>query len=512
MKKFLKISSVVMAMLLLLSTALLFASCKKDEAGGETDIVGTVSTDEALPPLEIKDLQQLEVKFLWPQKQAEDNGGAHFKHNELVVEVSQGDVIDDAVVIRNAAVEAAYNVKLTVAELKYNQIDDQISTEVKAGTTSYSAVASTIKALSPVALEGIFVNWSDLSYYDEEQPWWNHDLMDDFAIAKSRLFASGDIIYSDDFYPYAVYANADVAEEYGIEENFYDLVQNKQWTLEKFHELAVKVSDGHVTAQTWSKDSMNGAVINPNFAKAVYYSTGHKLVKFNKQGYAFMDMELKTAQPILEKIISVIHTDGAAFNADNYTWEATNYATSHANLELKLLNDKKTLFVVEELILAERIASSDSGANFQLLPMPLYDENSEEYISVLNDAVVLAIPTAASRIQDVSLVLSAMSRESVNTLTPAFFDTVLAYRYMQDAQSLEVLRLLLDSTVAPDVATISDWGNMFGNADVGAGEFKRLAMQGSTDLSSAFDQNLGDFKANINDYNEKIDAYLENMK
>ena len=493
MKSFSKILSALLAAVLLFSVVVTFSACKKD-GGDETQNTGNVTTNgDDLSALEVKDLGGFELLMLWPEMHTD----GHFVHNELTGSDTAGDVIDQAVAERNLIVSTNYNVKITSETQFVSTIPKTVRTEAEAGESSYHAIASTIKFMTPIAQEGLLTDFNDLEYYSESQEWWNHELMQDFAIANARYFASGDIIYSDDFYPYCTYVNTTVSQDiYGIDEDYYQLVKDKQWTLEKFHELAkIAVNpeaDGN--PDVWSEEDMNGAVVNENFARAAYYSAGKGMLSFDKAGYAVWNMTVEYTQPILEKIIGIIHKDSACFNSGVFD--------DHAIKELELFTNNKTLFLVEELIISERITKSDKSANFQILPYPLYDENSD-YICVLNDATILGIPVMVNNADDISLILSAMGRESINTLTPAFFETVLTYRYMQDPGSVETLEIILNSTVAPDVATIQDFGGFMT-------KFKELAFSNSTAFSSYYSGNIGKAMGSIEEYNQILDRYYEN--
>ena len=108
----------------------------------------------------------------------------------------------------------------------------------------------------------------------------------------------------------------------------------------------------------------------------------------------------------------------------------------------------------------------------------------------------------AANKDDIGLVLSAMSRESIATLTPAFFETVLKYRYMQDPDSVETLQTILNSTVAPDVATVQDWGGFMA-------QFKALATSNNKNFSSYFAQNIGVAMGELEKYNVLLDTYYD---
>lgn len=459
------------------------------ESEEETDEETEEETEE-IPELDVKDLNGREILVRWPSI----HGDGHYVHNEIAPINTTGDVIDMAVATRNTIVERKYNVIITSEEVWVSDIVKDIRTNAMASTqVDYSAAVSTIKFMTEVAQEGWLYDFGEFTNYDEAHPWWNNDLMDDFSIAGSRYFATGDIIYSDDFYPYCTYVNLGVSDQNQLEDNYYDLVANKEWTLEEFHTRAKTVvsADYNVDCNEWGDAEVAGAVVNENFARATYYSAGKGMIELNAMGYPTWQMSVAYTSPILDKVIHIVHDNNACYNAGQ--WK------DHAIREVNLFNTNKTLFLVEELIIAERITKSEEPADFKILPFPLYEEGGD-YISVLNDAAVLAIPVTTEEADDVCLVLSAMSCESMETLTPAFFETVLASRYVQDAGSVETLEIILSSTVAPDVATIQDWGGFMK-------EFKRLAFANSTDFASYHDGNISVVTGEIQNYKDILDVH-----
>ena len=497
--KFSKILSATLATILLLSMLLTVSSCGTDkgntDGNNQSEGVSDVVTDDTsaetkIPELEVVDLDGKEILILWPEIHAD----GHYIHNEIAVTETKGDVIDMAVATRNAIVERRYNVQIT-AETKFiSTIPKDSRTEALNGTSSCDAMVSTIKFMTTNAMEGLLTDYNELEYYDETQTWWNHRLMDAFSIAGARYFGSGDIIYSDDLYPYCTYVNTAVSDAARIDVDYYELVKNKEWTLEMFHSLAKQaqtVTDFTANPDKWADGETAGAVVNQNFARAAYYSAGKGLIEFNEQGNPVWQMEVSRTQNILQRVIEVVHGDQACFNAGQFK--------NHAEVEVSSFNSNKTLFLVEELIISERITTTGAAADFQILPFPLYEENSE-YICVLNDAAIISIPLMVEDADEICLVLSAMGRESMNTLTPAFFETVLASRYMQDAGSVETLKIILNSTVPLDVASIQDWGGFMT-------EFKRLAFANATDFSSYYTSHIGEVEGEIANYIEMLKNY-----
>ena len=494
MKKIVRLFSALMAMMLLLSITATLSSCNKDkkDPAETTETVNTSTSDDQLEALLIKDMDGRTFKMLWPEYLPADG---HFAHNELAVaDGANGDMIDQAVFTRTESVKLAYNAEIEVETMKYSAIDDTIRNDHALGEQAYDAVATVIAQMSTVAIEGVLKDFNDMEYYDESQSWWNHDVMQSLSIANNRYFGSGDIIYSDDLYPYVIYANTAMATSLGITDNFYELVKNKEWTLEQFHEFAAQATADIDGTPGLSSGDRFGAVDGTSFARALYYTAGKGVISLDKAGYPRWEMSIAHGDDVLGKIIDALHVDDAVVDVAVHLGMSGTKAMDIMNM----FNTNQMLFMPGDLKAAQAFTSMDNALeDFALLPMPLWDSNSE-YICVMNDAVVLSVPTLATGLDDVSLILSAMSRASVETLTPAFFETVLTYRYMKNAESVETLRLILDSVVPRDVADIQGWGGFMN-------EFSKMAVEGRSEFASYYD---GNYSAAMGKLDEYIDLLL----
>jgi len=315
-----------------------------------------------------------------------------------------------------------------------------------------------------------------MTYYSEDQQWWQHEIMSEFAIGKSRYFGSGDIIYSDNFYPYSIFVNMDMYADYKFTENLADLVNQKQWTLDKLMEMckAVPVS----ADDTWDYQDTYGIVINPNLAKAIYYGAGKQTTEFDADGKASWVMTPEVVEPILDKVLLLFHTDNMAYDTDEDIGHGYPGLT-HAQSAIKMFTGNQTLFYSEELIVAKRLTKNDSDVNYSLVPIPMFSSDQSRYYCVMNDAVVVCVPSNQD-LERTSLILSAMGRESIDTVTDAFFGIVLNYKYVADAESQKMLNLILESAKAPDVGTILGWGGVVNS-------YKKLAQLNQTGFASTYE-------------------------
>lgn len=502
MKKSFRSLSLAIVICMLFSVLTMLNSCVQPENGSNeqnsanttTDVASVVTTPaDPLTELEVVDLQEDEINFLWPVV----HGDGHFSHNELACSETTGDRIDNAVFSRNSMIESQYNISIVADTLKCSDIATETRAEFKAGETdaAYDAIATNIAFMMPIAIEGILTDFENLEYYSEDQEWWNHKLMSDFSIATQKFFATGDIIYSDDFYPYCVFANPSIATNVGINDDLFELVKTNEWTLDKMVTFAQQAAEDLDGTLGHTVDDKHGMVVNANYAKATYYSSGKKMIRLDAEGYPTWDMDNDSVQSVLDKLNSF-------WRNSEYVWTAQDKQIgelTHAQVELELFNSSKTLFLVEELIFTERISKSEAPINdFIILPLPLYKKGLQ-YTSMLNDSVVISIPVRVKDKDKSSLVLSAMSRASIDTLTPAFFEIVLKAKYVNDPDSVDMLNIILNSTVPQDVATIQDWGGMMK-------AFKKFAEEGKESFQSEYKVHITAAMKALDDYITQLEA------
>lgn len=491
MKKFVTIPALLLAFCMMLS----FASCKSRK-GNTTDTTVTPSTSEVgdeLEPLDVVDLNFTEFKMLWPEIHAD----GHFTHNELDSDGKSENAIDKAVYSRTKSVEDAYNVDIMVDLMFCSTIGSTVRTMLMTDDHSCQAAATNVKFLTTSAVEGALADYNMMKYYDE-QSWWDNNAMESYSIGGARYFGMGDIIYSDNFYPYCIFANLGFASTYHIDEDFYDLALNYEWTYEKLLELTKNVSVAGVD-EKWDYTATYGILLNANTARALYYGFGKNVVVPNDDGGLDWVMTPDYAEPVMDQIQKIFNGAGYPGYATDDDIGHNEPGLTHAQTAVKMFNNNQALFYAEELIVSERLNTLESTMDFAILPMPLADDDQKEYYCVLNDAVVISVP--AGEDQDlVSLVLSAMGRASVNTLTPAFFENVLTYRYMTNPKSVETLNLILSSTKALDVASLLNWGGIMTG-------FKNIALTGEGSFSTVYGENIDAAKGELDSFVKKVMFY-----
>jgi hypothetical protein len=130
------------------------------------------------------------------------------------------------------------------------------------------------------------------------------------------------------------------------------------------------------------------------------------------------------------------------------------------NKECDIYWDENRVFI-EAIWLADLERFRDCESDYGVLPYAKFDEAQDKYYCYADGwcVNVLSVPTTNTDPDSAGFLFEAMAADSLNNLTPAYFDVVLTDKYARDAQSVRMLDLILDSVVM-DNANIFSWGSI----------------------------------------------------
>jgi len=70
------------------------------------------------------------------------------------------------------------------------------------------------------------------------------------------------------------------------------------------------------------------------------------------------------------------------------------------------------------------------------------------------------MPSTCGNPEMVGAVIDAMSRESVNTIAPAYYDNLLNQKIARDEESIEMVKMIFDSMIY-DIGSVFNWGGIW---------------------------------------------------
>jgi len=99
--------------------------------------------------------------------------------------------------------------------------------------------------------------------------------------------------------------------------------------------------------------------------------------------------------------------------------------------------------------------------DFGILPMPKYDENQDRYYHIVSvwNAPLMSVSSMIDSPEKIGYILELMAAKSVDTLTPAFYDTQLKHKLLRDDESEEMLDIIL-SSITFDLGAAYEFGGL----------------------------------------------------
>ena len=485
------------AILALASCGAVLASCgSSDPADTKTTQADTaadtaIATEEVttdyMPVFPEKDYGGDE--FLILTSGENDDNGVDWVTKDIYAEATTGDVITDAVYARNTWVEDTFNVKIaqfqcvTMTETKK---------AVQAGVTDYDAVITAIANGCSMGSGNFVLDLAQVSNIDLTQPWWDQGIIRDITINDRTYIATGDISIVDNDATWVLMFNKQMAQN--MDYNLYQLVYDNKWYMDTMYDMVVECSadlngDGKMS---WESDQYGFATTN-NSAQGLMYASGLMLSARDSEGYPIMSTDL-------DKLTEVVIKAGEFMSNEKITVIAEKLNTEKSTDDLRsVFESGRALFYGEVMQCVTRMR--DSTTDFGLIPWPKYDEGQENFYCYVHPTAGkgVCIPTTQPDVEMAGIIVEAMAAKSVGTVTEAYYDKALTYKYMRDEESAKMLDIILSNRLF-DLAYSYNWGNMFST-------IQGLIVSGKDTVASTWDKRLsGTEKA----MQKTIDAYMEN--
>lgn len=410
----------------------LFAACSGGEkAGAETNVTADTTAAET----------QAYINTL----PATDFGGAVFnilgrdyKAYEVWSEAYDGEVVNDALFERNGRVGELFNVNITYTAVagtwdKQETFKTAVTSSVMAGDNAYDLVAGYLAYTTSLAMDGYFMNLSELPILDLTRDWWAQGFVKNNTINGRIYFAAGDISLTMWEYMYGIFFNKQLAVNYNIE-NLYDTVKNGKWTLDTFTADIKKVSQDLNGDGKYTAEDLYGYITNSHSIRNFITTFDVPITKRNDAGSYDLVYYSDKVVTMYDKIYNFLYGDNTVFfsrPADDSDYVEI----------LNMFMDNRGLFFSGTLDNTTMLRKME--ADFGILPFPKYDENQKDYLSHSYDGMsIFAVPRSVKDTEMSGLITEALCAESNNTTVPAFYETVLQTKVVRDVESSEMLDLI----------------------------------------------------------------------
>lgn len=440
---------------LILFSLLLSTSCADaGSTSGDNDSSAVNDTETETEPIDYLDLLPVE-----------DFDGYEFRiiaqsfdqrPNLPSSDEENGEVLNDALIKRNRAVEERYNIKfVNIADKDRAKVTTLVNNAVMADEEAYDLVINSMSiGINTLAANGALYDLASMKYLSLEKPWWCKSIYSDLQINGHLLFTSGSLSPFYYYTPISFAYNKTLTDNYGIT-GLEDLVLAGKWTFDKMKSLATDCAadlDGNSKMDQNDQFAVCGGGSDQlfGFGLTMVSRTGPASFEMNFEKSDFVDKLTKVAEFCSDKNIVFTDTDKtdvtlAMFREDKlmfYYTAMNNIITGYGSVE------------------SCRSMRSDYG----ILPIPKYDEVQEEYWTYGNPAGpnAIAVPITCSDPDRTSLIVETLAYYSYDYVKYAAYDSIVKSKITRVEKTDEMLDILY-SGVRFDLNSIFNFG---GSSDI----------------------------------------------
>ena len=363
-------------------------------------------------------------------------------YNDLLGTDNSGDVLADAVWIRNQNTQDRLDIKLAwkpTGSYEY-QVNRTIFQQLlMAQDNTFDFILSTGSSLAYVGLGQYMRDLKNMPHVDWESPWWWQQVNEDLSIDnKTMQFVAGDMIMTNLAMSGVTYFNKDMYQDiYGNPEDLYKIVLDGKWTIDKMHTLAQGAykdvngdgakNEGDRFGLVWSNShsEVNDLVVN---LQADLYTRA-------KDGKLEIDMDTARNVQIVEKMTAILH-DEVAVNRRSLSGRnlCTAFSQGASLFNLSILNF--TASVLREM-----------EYEYGIIPNVKLDENQERYLTnVPNSGSLLSVPAYLpdNKFEIVGAALEVLNGEAHRGYMDTFWEVMMKAKYSRDAQSGQCVDIIMN--------------------------------------------------------------------
>lgn len=442
MKKSFKILSFALALLMLMSTVTLLASCGEKTPGNGTDTTDATTTPapvvtdapvtEVLPGSIEKDFDDYAFKVLLVSRSTRCPRDLVFEDN--------GTILDKAVYDRNAKLEEKNGVIIEATQLidKTNYATNAATIQQMyiSNEALYDYTVCHTYSLVPYVTAGYLYDMESIDSLDFENPWWDKTINDGVRIADSIFFTSGDVSLHINDYMYCVIFNKDLYKTSVTDgTDVYKLVEEGKWTLDELSRLSSLVKEDLNADDVMDQNDRYGLMTWNDELYASIQAAGERVAKVNEDGYIEFTLQNERVYAIVDKFSAIEQSD----------W-CINFQTPNGDLPwAQIFSSGNAMFFMS--LFNEISHFRDMDSNYGILPNPKYDENQENWYSTFSAGLAnfVAMPYVQEDAERTGAILDLLGYYSSNTTVPAYYTKTLEGEKIRDEESKFCLDIIFNN-------------------------------------------------------------------
>ena len=380
---------------------------------------------------------------------------------DIYAEGITGEAINDAVYNRNVKIEDAYKVKIALQLEQSTDIASMVGQQVTAGDSTYDVVYQLLSAAPALIQKSYFHNLFNVPNIDLEKPWWDQNSISSLSTMGILPLVSTSINVNDKDATAALAFNKTIASNNQLED-LYTLVREGKWTYDKLTEMAEATYNDSNGDGTMTPDDVYGFLGGRDVIDSLYHGSGSQFITKNENDEFVFTFGTERDVDVISKGIDIV----------NSVWYFNHHAWKDQSdiLYRQIFETGHGLFFWMRLDDVTNMRAGD--ADFGIIPIPKYEEAQDKYYSLVSQHTtgLMSIPItcAGDDLSMVGMVLEALAAESHYTLIPEYIETSLKTKNSRDAESADMLDIILGNRVF-DPMNVYSFAN-FGDAIMDAAD------------------------------------------
>ena len=442
MKKAIRILAFILACLML-SAALVACNNSSDDpedttAANSNNPGGDETATVVGPPIEEKNYES-EFQFLIMND--------IFRNEFFYAAEQTQEVMNNAIFTRQEEVYSQIGVTiLGKTHTDYQQYKTDFEISVKAEDNMYQTCLTHVNNdVAQLVTQGLCADFNDFDSINLDQSYWNKDLMESLAINDEMYLGYGDFCLAS---TYVIAYSKTLLDKYCTtalgDGDIYDLVHNKQWTLDKMIELASMSYEDTATGKDPSETyGIAGYMWVP--AISFVHASGLSFTEYNKQAkkyeYIYKDAnDMKKMEDLVTKIREL-------YNAEySYFWGPFEAANSDPSKQVTLKGNNVLFTLTGTYGLIDYV--DNNVEDFGVLPYPTWEEGQEYRHLSWNGYMV--IPFNAADLTEDGMVGDTLELLGYYSapVTEAFYEKLLGAQISESPDDADMLKIVWDTQVS----------------------------------------------------------------
>ncbi len=363
----------------------------------------------------------------------------------IVADENSENLLDIALMVRNANVEDKYNVVIEPVSNGAGmgeQINVVLNDCIK-NADNFDLAMTYVFESAPLITNGYVLNWNRLPYTRLDASYWIDGMNEKFAVRDAIYTAVSKMCISTITNTFAFYYNRDLGEKYDPEfsNKLFNAIRKGDWT---YDYLMSFVNEYGYT----ELDNETGRTAGDSYA--MYMSLDWSIDTW----HATWDIPMikNTVENGLEDVYMSDKLLSFVDRMHTMYYETPGIMNGNQGAANDAFMGDRAVFITNWLDAALSTYDSFDGT-YTILPFPKYDENQEKYYSAMADNYsVMSIPVSANP-DYVSFIVEALSIASSEHMYHVYEYDALQGNTVSDPDTVEMLQYVLNN-ITWDIGTL----------------------------------------------------------